>query len=66
MFESQELRKPVVSFKVLFYVRICCPQVDRKVLAGNLELKRAKLSTGAVKRKGNTPTNVFLIRHILK
>lgn len=39
VFESQEFRKPVVSSKVLFYIRICCPQVDQRVLARNLESK---------------------------
>ena len=39
VFESQELGKPVASFKVLFCVRLCCPQAVRKVLARNLEFK---------------------------
>lgn len=50
--ENQELRKPIVSFEVLFYVRICCPLVDRKVLVRNLESTEPySPQVGAIKGK---------------
>ena len=66
MFESQEPRKPVVCFKVLFYIRICCPQADRKVWAKNLESKEPGLPQVLLRGSETHKQMVFRLGHILK